>query len=50
MMVFVNKIYKTKSISSKNFISFLVMLSTFAPHICEELFEKLKIEQIKNQT
>ncbi len=38
MMVFINEVEKTKSISKKDFELFLQILSPFAPHITEELW------------
>ncbi|MDD5590037.1 MAG: class I tRNA ligase family protein, partial [Candidatus Portnoybacteria bacterium] len=40
MMVFLNEMEKNQ-ISKKDFEKFLVILSPFAPHISEELWEKL---------
>ena len=46
MMIFINECYKYKSINKKYLESFLVVLSCFAPHIAEELWQsKLKHNQ-----
>lgn len=51
MMVFVNALYKLKKISSHQpLIDLAIMLSIFAPHIAEELLEKLDTKQIKEQS
>ncbi|MBN3534815.1 leucine--tRNA ligase [Mycoplasma procyoni] len=50
MMVFINTLYKTEKISSKEIlIDFVIMLSTIAPHLSEELLEKLQAKRIKDQ-
>jgi leucyl-tRNA synthetase len=41
MMVLVNKIQETKSITKEQWKKFLIILSSFAPHIAEELWSKL---------
>ncbi|MGL5617764.1 MAG: class I tRNA ligase family protein [Metamycoplasmataceae bacterium] len=42
MMVYINYLYKIKSISDKKYlVDFLIMYSTFAPHMAEELLEQL---------
>ncbi len=41
MMMFVNEATMKDSISKTSFLAFLHLLSPFAPHICDELFEKL---------
>ena len=41
MMMFVNEATMKDSISKSSFLAFLHLLSPFAPHICDELFEKL---------
>lgn len=41
MMIFVNELEKEKEISMISYSSFLILLSPFAPHITEELWEKL---------
>ncbi len=40
IMILVNEIYKVKSINKKEFETLLVILSPFAPHLCEELYTK----------
>jgi len=40
-MIFLNQILKMKSVSKEIIESFLTLLSPFAPHICEEIWEKL---------
>ncbi len=49
MMVFVNALYKKPTIAIEEWRGFLVLLSTIAPHIAEELLEKSKQSQIKIQ-
>ena len=41
MMVLANKIQEIKTVSSKQFEKFLIILSPLAPHLAEELWEKL---------
>lgn len=41
MMIFVNTVYETKSITKKSYESFLTLLSIFAPHIVEEIWSNL---------
>ena len=41
MMVFINECYKETTLNRDMMIGFVKMLSTFAPHIAEELWEKL---------
>lgn len=41
MMVLVNKIQEVKTVSQKQWEKFLIILSPFAPHLAEELWEKL---------
>lgn len=42
MMTFVNEVYKIKKLQTKKqLVNFLLVLSLFAPHIAEELLEKL---------
>lgn len=40
MMIFVNEITKRKSYKKELLEPFLIILSPFAPHLCEELWEK----------
>ena len=50
-MVYINFLYKLESVSDKKYlVDFLIMLSTFAPHMCEELLEKLKEKQVSKQS
>lgn len=41
LMIFVNELYKLDKISKSVSEKFILLLSPFAPHICEELWEKL---------
>lgn len=41
MMILVNKIQEVKTLSKKDFESLLIILSPFAPHMCEELWSQL---------
>jgi leucyl-tRNA synthetase len=41
MMILINKIQETKAISKADFSSLLIILSSFAPHLCEELWRGL---------
>jgi len=41
MMIFVNTVYESKSITMKSYESFLVLLSVFAPHMTEEIWRNL---------
>jgi leucyl-tRNA synthetase len=38
MMIFINEIYKQDTVSKKLLEDFIILLSLFAPHICEELW------------
>lgn len=40
-MTMVNEFYKLKKINKAEFKTFLQLLNPFAPHVSEELFEKL---------
>ena len=42
-MTMVNEFYKTKQINKAEFKTFLELLNPFAPHITEELYEKLDL-------
>jgi len=49
MMILVNEMEKTESVNEKDFKIFLQILAPFAPHITEELWEKVnKNEKIKS--
>ena len=50
MMVFINALYKKIEISKEELKNFAIVLSLFAPHISEELLERLEEREIKNQT
>jgi len=41
LMIFVNELYKQQNISKSLIEKFIILLSPFAPHICEEIWEKL---------
>lgn len=41
LMVMVNEMYKMEKICKATIEKFIVLLSPFAPHVCEELWEKL---------
>lgn len=41
MMIFVNTVYESKSITKKSYESFLILLSVFAPHMTEEIWKNL---------
>lgn len=41
MMIFVNTVYESKSITKKSFEKFLQILSPFAPHLTEELWSNI---------
>ncbi|MES2224050.1 MAG: class I tRNA ligase family protein [Patescibacteria group bacterium] len=45
MMIFVNTVYESKSITKKSYESFLVLLSVFAPHMTEEIWKNLGNKQ-----
>lgn len=50
LMVFINALYKVRKLNNlKPLVDFLTMLSTLAPHLSEELLEKLNQKQIKDQ-
>lgn len=44
MMVFINEVYKIKQFYPEFMKNFLIVLSTFAPHISEELYSEFKLE------
>ncbi|MFA6436842.1 MAG: leucine--tRNA ligase [Candidatus Paceibacterota bacterium] len=44
MMIFLNEIEKAKDLAQEVFEKFLIILSPFAPHITEELYQLLKSE------
>ncbi|MDK2819248.1 MAG: leucine--tRNA ligase [Mycoplasmataceae bacterium] len=49
-MIYINYLYKINCINDKKYLTnFLILLSPFAPHISEELIEKLGNEQMINQ-
>ncbi|MGL5733152.1 MAG: class I tRNA ligase family protein, partial [Metamycoplasmataceae bacterium] len=51
MMVYINYLYKIESISDKKYlVDFLIMYSTFAPHMAEELLEQLNEKQLSHLT
>jgi leucyl-tRNA synthetase len=51
MMIFINEIYKFDKVSKEIIEKFLLLLSPFAPHIAEELWEKLGNQpSIQNQS
>lgn len=41
MMIFVNTVFEHKSITEKSLLLFIKVLSPFAPHVCEELWQNL---------
>lgn len=41
MMIFTNVVFDAKKISKKSFENFLTILSPFAPHMCEEIWQSL---------
>ncbi len=41
MMIFVNTVYESKSITKKSYEFFLTLLSVFAPHMTEEIWKNL---------
>ncbi|MGB9696276.1 MAG: leucine--tRNA ligase [Ignavibacteria bacterium] len=41
MMIFINELYKAEAISKSVIERFVILLSPFAPHIAEELWERL---------
>ena len=50
MMIFINELYKLENISKEIIDDFLILLSPFAPHIAEELWEKIgNTPSIQNQ-
>ena len=49
MMVFINALYKSPKITSDQIEGFLVILSTFAPHIAEELLDAFGKNQVMDQ-
>lgn len=51
LMVYINYLYKIKCIPSKKYlVDFLIIFSPFAPHMSEELLEKLNENQVAQQT
>ena len=49
MMVFINVLYKKLKITKQEVEGFLVLFSTFAPHLAEELLKKFKFKSIDKQ-
>ncbi|MCP4337156.1 MAG: class I tRNA ligase family protein [Mycoplasma sp.] len=49
MMVYVNSVFKKQGTSKEELKEFLIILSVFAPHISEELLEKIGEKPINNQ-
>lgn len=49
MMSFVNKIYEIGSINKAELKSFLIILNPFAPHMTEEMYQKLFGEILSEQ-
>ncbi|MDB5204467.1 MAG: leucyl-tRNA synthetase [Candidatus Taylorbacteria bacterium] len=45
MMIFVNTVYESKSVTKKSYESFLTLLSVFAPHMTEEIWRNLGNKQ-----
>ena len=45
MMIFVNTVYKENVISEELYKNFIIILSPYAPHICEELWKFLGEEE-----
>ncbi len=45
MMTFVNEAYKSETLYREHALGFIKMLAVFAPHVGEELYEKLTGEQ-----
>lgn len=41
MMIFINQVIKNQLISQKQFEKFIIILSVFAPHMCEEIWHNL---------
>ncbi len=49
MMVYINFLYKLSEVNDiKYFTNFLIILSPFAPHIAEELMEKMQQKTLEN--
>lgn len=48
MMIFINSVYKEKIFYIEFMKNFLIILSTFTPHIAEELYSMLDIKDKKN--
>lgn len=41
MMIFINECYKQRTVYKEYALNFIKMLSCFAPHICEEMYQQL---------
>jgi leucyl-tRNA synthetase len=51
LMVYMNYLYKIEGIPNKKYlVDFLIMFSTLAPHMAEELLEKLNEKQISEHS
>jgi len=48
MMEFVNEAYRAKGISKSQAERFVLILSPFAPHLCEELWQRLRGNEWKD--
>ena len=46
MMILANKLESEEKISKETYLSFIKILSPFAPHICEELWKKFNGKKI----
>lgn len=45
LMIFTNTLLDEKDISLDDYLVFVILLSPFAPHLCEELYSTLKLNQ-----
>ena len=51
MMIFINDVYKLNVLPKEYAISFIKLLSCFAPHMCEEIYQKMTgAKTIANET
>ncbi len=50
LMILVNEMEKEKEISIIHYSLFLILLAPFAPHLCEELYQKVKAQSSKVKT
>lgn len=46
MMIFINECYKSETLKQSHMLDFIRILSTFAPHMAEELWERMGMQSV----